>query len=102
MSLLCASFIFICFGYFVFKKLEVQKYYLIPLLLGLVSNSLIIFRVLTTLSFNGIFALAFLMFVAEIFVFIIFLGAIVRQTERKKYEMELNLLKELDQIRRLQ
>lgn len=102
MSLLCASYIFITYGYFALKKLEVQKYYLIPLLLGLVSNSLIIFRVLTTLSFNGIFALAFLMFVAEIFVFIIFLGAIVRQTERKKYETEINLLKELDQNRRLQ
>lgn len=92
----------VLYGYFGYKKLNIHKYYSIPLLLGLVSNLLIMVRVLTHFSFNGIFALAFAFFVAEILVFIIFLGKIFRQTERRKFEAEQALLSEADQNRRLQ
>ncbi len=101
-AVLCGIYTLILYGYFGYKKLNIHKYYSIPLILGLASNLLIMVRVLTYLSFNGIFALAFAFFVAEILVFIVFLGKIFRQTERRKFEAEQALLTEADQNRRLQ
>ncbi|MCE7993296.1 MAG: response regulator [Roseivirga sp.] len=101
-SVISGAYALALYGYFGYKKLNIHKYYSIPLLLGLVSNLLIMVRVLTHFSFNGIFALAFAFFVAEILVFIIFLGKIFRQTERRKFEAEQALLTEADQNRRLQ
>lgn len=95
-------FIIFLYLYFASRKLTIHKYYSIPLLIGLGSNMLIMLRLLVNLDFNGIYALALLFFVTEIIVFIIFLGKIFRQIEKKKLKAEQGLLLESDQNRRLQ
>ncbi len=102
LTVLSGVFTLLLYAYFALKRQNIHKYYSIPLLLGLVSNMLIMSRLLLHIDFEGIFALAFFMFAAEILTFIIFLGQIFKQVERRKFNAEQNLAWEADQNRKLQ
>ena len=97
-----ANFFTLClYSYFALKKWPIHKYYAIPLMLVLASNMLIMLRVLTHMSFNGIFLLAFFLFVAEIFAFIICLGKVFKQIESKKINVQERLILEAEQNKKL-
>ncbi|WP_165899476.1 ATP-binding protein [Roseivirga ehrenbergii] len=100
-SVLSGVYTLSLYGYFILRKWPIQKYYSIPLMLVMVSNMLIMLRVLTELNFNGIFLLAFLLFVAEIIVFIVCLGKVFKQIESKKINVHQRLILEAEQNKRL-
>lgn len=94
--------------YCIVKQISISKYYAIPFILGLISYFLINVRLLGWIEYKPIFDLASLFFIAEIFVFVIFLGRIFRNVERNKLlaEQQLNFnlvqnnrLKELDNLK---
>ena len=106
--LFSAAFILLTFVYCAFRKIKVQIYYAIPFVLGLMSNFLVNLRLLGTFEFRPIFSISAFLFMAEIFLFVIFLGQIFRTVERNKLnaEQDLNVniqlnerLKEIDNLK---
>lgn len=92
------------FGLYIYcfiKKIPVSHYYAIPFLLGLMSYFLINLRLLGIFEFKPLFAFASLLFVAEIFIFVIFLGRIFRNEERFKKIAEQKLSFNIEQNNRL-
>lgn len=106
--LFSAAFILLTFVYCVFRKIKVKIYYSIPFILGLMSNFLLNLRLLGTFEFKPIYAISAFLFMAEIFLFVIFLGQIFRTVERNKLNAEQDLnfnikqnerLKEIDNLK---
>lgn len=94
-------YFFVLYFYCFVKKIPVSKYYAIPFLLGLLSYFLINIRLLGWIEYKPIFMLASLLFVAEIFVFVIFLGQIFRKEEKNKQIAEQKLSFNVEQNNRL-
>lgn len=107
-SVFSGLFIALVFAYSAIKRLPIQKYYAIPFLLGLLSYLLMNVRVLLQVQIPLVSNIAFLLFAAEIFIFIFFLGRIFRDSqlknilvtqELKNKEFQSERLKELDELK---
>jgi signal transduction histidine kinase/DNA-binding response OmpR family regulator len=92
----------------IFKKYKVQWAYSIPFLLGILSNLYIPTRLLGFWDFPGSGPFSLLCFIAEIGIFGLFLGKIIRNYEKNKIKAETELqyniektekLKELDALK---
>ncbi len=98
----------VLFGISIVKKYKVDWAYAIPILLGMLSNLYLPMRLLGMRDFPGTYAISTTFFVAEILIFGLFLGKIIRNYEKNKVqtENELNLnielatkLKEIDALK---
>jgi signal transduction histidine kinase/DNA-binding response OmpR family regulator len=94
--------------YCVVKKISLDRYYVIPFSLGLMSYALLYFRLLGWIEHSAIYGIAYYLFFGEIFVFVFFLGRIIRNSELNKaliqQQLNFNLqqntrLKELDNLK---
>jgi len=100
--------VFAAYIYSIFKRLKVNIYYSIPFLLGVAANLMIFLRLFGFFEYKPIFQITTLLFLSEIFLFVVFLGQIFRSVERNKLKTEQKLqfnviqnerLKELDSIK---
>ncbi len=98
----------VLYVYCIIAKISIDKYYVIPFILGLTSYSLLYVRLLGWIEYQPVYAIAYYLFFGEIFVFIFFLGRIFKNTEMMKTisEQQLNFnleqntrLKELDNLK---
>ena len=104
-----SSFYFLfLYAYCISKRMPISTYYSVPFLLGTISFLLINLRLLGWLEYKPLFSLSSLLFVAENFIFVFYLGQIFRDAERNKqvaeqkldFNIEQNLrLKELDNLK---
>ncbi|MCA0232699.1 MAG: response regulator [Bacteroidetes bacterium] len=87
--------------YSIVKKIAIEKYYAIPFILGMISYALLYIRLLGWIEYEPVYSIAYLLFLGEIFVFVIFLGGIFRSAEQKlNFSIEQNSrLKELDNLK---
>ena len=87
--------------YSIVKKIAIEKYYAIPFILGMISYALLYIRLLGWIEYEPVYSIAYLLFLGEIFVFVIFLGGIFRSAEQKlHFSIEQNSrLKELDNLK---
>lgn len=104
----CSGLILALFAYGYFKKYKIQNYYAIPFLIGIASYFLMNFRILTQMSIPFVDAISFMLFLAEILVFVFFLGKIFQDNEASKIaisndllqkELQVSQLKELDDLK---
>ena len=93
-------FIFL-YIYCLIKHISIGKYYAVPFILGLVSYFLLYVRLLGWIEYQPIYSIAYLLFLGEIFVFVIFLGRIFRNTEQNKRLAEQKLSFNIEQAARL-
>ncbi len=100
-----ALFSYVCS---VSKRLEVQHFYAIPFALGIVGFMLVNVQVLTQIPIPFAGLLTFVLFIAEILIFILFLGKIFRDNQASKFaalqeslnkEMQVRQLRELDELK---
>lgn len=87
--------------YCIAQKITIEKYYAIPFILGLLSYALLYIRLLGWIEYEPLYSIAYLLFLGEIFVFVIFLGRIFRNTEQNKRLAEQQLTFNLEQSARL-
>ncbi len=87
--------------YCIARKITIEKYYAIPFILGLLSYALLYIRLLGWIEYEPLYSIAYLLFLGEIFVFVIFLGRIFRNTEQNKRLAEQQLSFNLEQSARL-
>lgn len=87
--------------YSTFKKFPTYQYYSIPFALSTTSYLAIWLRLLGWIEYKPLFGIASMIFVAEHFVFIFFLGQIFRSAERNKILAEQQLSFNLEQNARL-
>ncbi len=99
--LFSAAFILLTYIYCAFKKIKIQIYYSIPFILGVMSNFLINLRLLGILEFKPIFAITTYLFMAEVFLFVLFLGQIFKAVERNKINAEQDLSFNINQNKKL-
>ena len=94
--------------YCIITKKSIDKYYVIPFILGLMSYSLLYVRLLGWIEYQPVYSIAYYLFFGEIFVFVFFLGRIIKNSELNKaiIERQLNFnlqqnnrLKELDNLK---
>ncbi|WP_188771322.1 response regulator [Emticicia aquatilis] len=101
-TIILSSLYFIgLYAYCIIKQIPISKYYAIPFILGLISYFLINVRLLGWIEFKPLFDIATLLFVAEIFVFVFFLGRIFKVEERNKLIAEQKLTFNIEQNNRL-
>lgn len=101
-SIILSSFYFSAlYIYCIFKKISIEKHYAIPFILGLISYALLYIRLLGWIELEAVYSIAYFLFFAEIFVFVIFLGGIFRNAQQKlQFNIEQNTrLTELDQLK---
>lgn len=96
-----SGFIICLFAYANFKKWTIQYYYAIPFLMGIGSYFLFNSRLLFHWDLPLVAYLTFLMFLAEIVVFIFFLGKIFRDNEFTKMAVARDLLIKEEQAKQL-
>jgi signal transduction histidine kinase/CheY-like chemotaxis protein len=96
-----AVYFSVLYIYCIAKKITVEKYYAIPFILGLLSYALLYIRLLGWIEYGPLYSIAYLLFLSEIFVFVIFLGRIFRNTEQNKRLAEQKLTFNLEQSARL-
>ena len=97
-----AVFIFILYAYAIFKKSPINAPYSIPFILGILSYFLVNLRLLTGVEIKLAFTISLILFLAEILVFVLFLGRIYRKSERNKVIAEQDSNFNLEQNKRLQ
>lgn len=101
-SIIISAFYFSgLYVYCIVRKITIEKYYAIPFILGLLSYALLYIRLLGWIEYEPLYSIAYLLFLGEIFVFVIFLGRIFRNTEQNKRLAEQQLLFNLEQSARL-
>ncbi len=101
-SIIVSAFYFsTIYLYSIANKITVEKYYAIPFILGLLSYALLYIRLLGWIEYEPLYSIAYLLFLGEIFVFVIFLGRIFRNTEQNKRLAEQQLTFNLEQSARL-
>lgn len=98
---LSSIYFFLLYIYCLIKRIPIGKYYAIPFLIGIVSYFLINVRLLGWLEFKPLFDIATLLFVAEIFVFVLFLGRIFKNEQKNKLLAEQKLSFNIEQNNRL-
>lgn len=87
--------------YCLVKQIPIGKYYAIPFILGLLSYFLLYVRLLGWVEYSPIYGIAYLFFLGEIFVFVLFLGRIFKNVEENKLVAEQKLHFNLEQNTRL-
>ena len=96
------------YSYSILKKLPVNAPYSIPFVLSIVGYFLVNIRLLTGIEIDFAFTLSLILFVAEILIFVLFLGRVYINEESEKIIVERNLdfnieqnnrLKELDNLK---
>jgi len=87
--------------YSILKKIAIERYYALPFILGLISYALLYIRLLGWIEYEPLYSLAYLLFLGEIFLFVIFLGSIFRNAQQElNFSIEQNnRLKELDNLK---
>ncbi|MDZ7935292.1 MAG: ATP-binding protein [Emticicia sp.] len=94
--------------YSLIKRYNVHIYYSFPFILGVIANFIFNLRLFGLLEFKPIFEITTFLFIAEIFLFVVFLGQIFRSVELNKMLAEEKLqfnvvqnerLKELDNLK---
>ncbi|WP_163411584.1 response regulator [Flavobacterium ajazii] len=94
--------------YCLYKKMLIDIYYAIPIILGLIGTTLLYFPLTGWIEYFPFYGLSYALFTIEIIVFIFFLGRIIKKSEQKKVfsEKQLQLkqlqnkqLKELDDLK---
>ncbi len=94
--------------YSIIKRYNVHIYYSFPFILGVIANFIFNLRLFGLLEFKPIFEITTFLFIAEIFLFVVFLGQIFRSVELNKMLAEEKLqfnvlqnerLKELDNLK---
>ncbi|WP_162794095.1 ATP-binding protein [Runella rosea] len=96
-----AIYFIILYIYCIIKQISIGKYYALPFILGLISYFLLYVRLLGWIEYQPIYGIAYLLFMGEIFVFVIFLGRIFRNTEQNKRLAEQQLTFNIEQSARL-
>lgn len=96
-----AIYFIILYVYCLIKQISIGKYYAVPFILGLISYFLLYVRLLGWIEYQPIYSIAYLLFLGEIFVFVIFLGRIFRNTEQNKRLAEQKLSFNIEQSARL-
>jgi signal transduction histidine kinase/DNA-binding response OmpR family regulator len=96
-----AIYFIILYIYCLIKQISIGKYYAVPFILGLISYFLLYVRLLGWIEYQPIYSIAYLLFMGEIFVFVIFLGRIFRNTEQNKRLVEQKLSFNIEQSARL-
>jgi signal transduction histidine kinase/DNA-binding response OmpR family regulator len=84
-----------------FKKYKIDWAYSAPFILGILSTLYIPLRLLGMKDFPGTNEISYIMFVAEIFVFGLFLGKIIRNYEKNKLKTENELSFNINQASKL-
>lgn len=94
--------------YSIIRRYNVHIYYSFPFILGVIANFIFNLRLFGLLEFKPIFEITTFLFIAEIFLFVVFLGQIFRSVELNKMLAEEKLqfnvlqnerLKELDNLK---
>lgn len=96
-----AIYFIILYIYCIIKQISIGKYYAVPFILGLISYFLLYVRLLGWIEYQPIYGIAYLLFMGEIFVFVIFLGRIFRNAEQNKRLAEQKLTFNIEQATRL-
>lgn len=96
-----AIYFIVLYIYCLIKQISIGKYYAVPFILGLISYFLLYVRLLGWIEYQPIYSIAYLLFMGEIFVFVIFLGRIFRNTEQNKRLAEQKLSFNIEQSARL-
>lgn len=96
-----AIYFVLLYAYCIIKQISIGKYYAVPFILGLISYFLLYVRLLGWIEYQPIYGIAYLLFMGEIFVFVIFLGRIFRNTEQNKRLAEQKLTFNIEQSLRL-
>ncbi|MDQ5930451.1 MAG: hypothetical protein QG594_2239, partial [Bacteroidota bacterium] len=94
--------------YSLFKKTFIDKFYAIPIVFGLIGTTLLFFPLIGWVDYLPLYAFSYFLFSCEFFVFIFFLGRIIKDSEKKKRfseqqlqlkQLQNNQLKELDDLK---
>ncbi|MDQ6530986.1 ATP-binding protein [Flavobacterium sp. LHD-85] len=105
---LSCIFFLVLIIYCLYKKMLIDIYYAIPIILGLIGTTLLYFPLTGWIDYFPFYGLSYAIFINEIIVFIFFLGRIIKKSEQKKVfsEKELQIkhlqnkqLKELDDLK---
>jgi len=96
-----AIYFIILYIYCIIRQIPIGKDYAVPFILGLISYFLLYVRLLGWIEYQPIYSIAYLFFMGEIFVFVIFLGRIFRNTEQNKRLAEQKLSFNIEQAARL-
>jgi signal transduction histidine kinase len=96
-----AIYFIVLYIYCLIKQISIGKYYAVPFILGLISYFLLYVRLLGWIEYQPIYSIAYLLFMGEIFVFVIFLGRVFRNTEQNKRLAEQKLSFNIEQSARL-
>ncbi|GGD70794.1 hypothetical protein GCM10011514_38630 [Emticicia aquatilis] len=100
--------VLINYVYSIIKRYKIHIYYSFPFILGVIANLIFNLRLFGLLEFKPIFEITTFLFIAEIFLFVVFLGQIFRSVELNKMLAEQKLqfnviqnerLKELDNLK---
>lgn len=103
-----SAIVLIAYIYSLIKRYNVHIYYSFPFILGVIANFIFNLRLFGLLEFKPIFEITTFLFIAEIFLFVVFLGQIFRSVELNKMLAEEKLqfnviqnerLKELDNLK---
>lgn len=103
-----SGFVLFLYAFSIFKRHNVQHFYAIPFVLGIVGFMLMNVQVLTQIPIPFAGLLTFVLFIAEILIFIFFLGKIFRENEVSKLaalqeslnkEVQVRQLRELDELK---
>lgn len=94
--------------YSIIKRFKINIYYSFPFILGVIANLIFNLRLFGLLEFKPIFEITTFLFIAEIFLFVVFIGQIFRSVELNKMLAEQKLqfnviqnerLKEIDNLK---
>jgi signal transduction histidine kinase/DNA-binding response OmpR family regulator len=96
-----AFYYILMYVYCVIKKIQFAKYYAILFIVGLTSTFLLYVRLLGWIEYQPIYILSYYFFLGEIFIFVFFLGRIIRDSEQNKAIFEQKLTFNLEQNKRL-
>jgi signal transduction histidine kinase/DNA-binding response OmpR family regulator len=96
-----AFYYIVMYVYCVIKKIQFAKYYAILFIIGLSSTFLLYVRLLGWIEYQPIYVLSYYFFLGEIFIFVFFLGRIIRDSELYKAIVEQKLNFNLEQNKRL-
>lgn len=103
-----SAIVLMVYIYSIIKRYNVHIYYSFPFILGVIANFIFNLRLFGLLEFKPIFEITTFLFIAEIFLFVVFLGQIFRSVELNKMLAEEKLqfnviqnerLKELDNLK---
>ncbi len=98
----CGIFFILCiYVYAIYKKITFNVYYTIPFLLGITGYFLMNVRLLTGIENRLIGSVIGILFLGDIFLFVLFLGQILKKTELNKAIAERKLSFNIEQNNRL-